>query len=337
MAYKKYGIPPSVQAGLIEQESGWNPAAVSSEGAQGLTQFIPSTARSYGVMYGTSHKAVASQIMGMARYLRDLGFKDDPRLALGNYYGDPSSSYPGEVLAKSAGYRGFFDQYARQQRGGRDGGRAKPSKPKENPTRGARTSLDIRDARTEARWDSLENIADDGVVTARERRRAERAYMARAKVFNDRIKRRRRRLAKVNRALRGKLTKATRRRLLAEKGQLVRDINSDISSLKSLTVDFRDRTTPEPADVGDAGGGGDSGANDALTAAVEENNRLLAERNALQKEQLAVQKRIETLTKTQGPALLSALAQVMNGSIGGNAGLGRSYPSFAGLGGLART
>jgi soluble lytic murein transglycosylase-like protein len=38
-------IPPWVLAGLVRQESAWNPRAVSSAGAVGLTQLLPSTAR----------------------------------------------------------------------------------------------------------------------------------------------------------------------------------------------------------------------------------------------------------------------------------------------------
>jgi cell wall-associated NlpC family hydrolase len=35
--------PPAVIAAQIQQESGWNPKAVSSAGAQGISQFLPST------------------------------------------------------------------------------------------------------------------------------------------------------------------------------------------------------------------------------------------------------------------------------------------------------
>jgi cell wall-associated NlpC family hydrolase len=35
--------PPSIIAAQIEQESGWNPDAISSAGAEGISQFLPST------------------------------------------------------------------------------------------------------------------------------------------------------------------------------------------------------------------------------------------------------------------------------------------------------
>lgn len=45
----KYGIPPGLFRALVKQESGWNPRAGSSAGAQGLTQLMPGTARGLGV------------------------------------------------------------------------------------------------------------------------------------------------------------------------------------------------------------------------------------------------------------------------------------------------
>ena len=62
------GIPPSILAGLIEQESGWNPTAVSSAGAVGLGQFMPDTAAEWEV----DRKDPVSSINGAAKYLRYL-------------------------------------------------------------------------------------------------------------------------------------------------------------------------------------------------------------------------------------------------------------------------
>jgi hypothetical protein len=107
-AHKKYpDVPVSVMMGDTEQESNFDPAAASSSAAVGLTQFIPSTAASYGVEEGTGRKEKRSQVFGQAKLLHDLqqehpgGIKE----ALGNYYGDPSASYSTEVLEKSAKYK----------------------------------------------------------------------------------------------------------------------------------------------------------------------------------------------------------------------------------------
>lgn len=39
------GIPPDLFSRLIETESGWNPDAVSSAGAEGIAQFMPLTSQ----------------------------------------------------------------------------------------------------------------------------------------------------------------------------------------------------------------------------------------------------------------------------------------------------
>ena len=43
------GLDPRLLAAQLEHESGWDPSAVSSRGAQGLAQFMPLTWRAYGV------------------------------------------------------------------------------------------------------------------------------------------------------------------------------------------------------------------------------------------------------------------------------------------------
>lgn len=48
-AAQKYGVPVPVFLRQIQQESGFNPNARSSAGAQGIAQFIPSTAKAYGL------------------------------------------------------------------------------------------------------------------------------------------------------------------------------------------------------------------------------------------------------------------------------------------------
>ena len=121
-AANAHGIDPAVLAGLIEQESRWDKNAVSGAGAQGLAQFMPETAREFGVNVNDP----VSSIYGAAKYLRYLMdyFNGDLRMALyaynggmGNikYYGGPipgsteNNDYAPGVLERAAkfGYQGY--------------------------------------------------------------------------------------------------------------------------------------------------------------------------------------------------------------------------------------
>ncbi len=84
-AASAHGIPPSILAGLLETESGWNPNAVSQAGAKGLGQFMPATAAEQGVNVFDP----MSSIDGAAKYLSYLVdyFKGDMRLAIFAYNG----------------------------------------------------------------------------------------------------------------------------------------------------------------------------------------------------------------------------------------------------------
>ncbi len=48
-ASKEYGVPDSLLTAQMQQESGFNPNAVSSAGAEGIAQFMPATATSIGL------------------------------------------------------------------------------------------------------------------------------------------------------------------------------------------------------------------------------------------------------------------------------------------------
>ena len=65
---KRYGLPKNLLAALSMQESRGNVNAISTVGARGTMQFMPATAKQYGV----DVRSVASSADGAARYLRDL-------------------------------------------------------------------------------------------------------------------------------------------------------------------------------------------------------------------------------------------------------------------------
>jgi hypothetical protein len=66
-AARKYGVPEDLFFRLIQQESAWNPAAVSPAGAIGLGQLMPGTAGDLGV----DPRDPSQNLDGAARYLSD--------------------------------------------------------------------------------------------------------------------------------------------------------------------------------------------------------------------------------------------------------------------------
>lgn len=87
-AAKKHGIPVDLFHRLVQQESGWNPVAVSSKGAQGLAQLMPETAQILGV----DAQDPVQNLDGGARYLRQQYDRfGDWRLALAAYNAGPGA------------------------------------------------------------------------------------------------------------------------------------------------------------------------------------------------------------------------------------------------------
>jgi cell wall-associated NlpC family hydrolase len=115
-AASRYGVDASLLAAMANQESGFDSQAVSPAGAQGLMQFMPSTAAGLGVNPLDPNSAID----GAARYLSSLkkqfGSTD---LALAAYNAGPGTvsryggippysetqNYVRSVMSKAEGYR----------------------------------------------------------------------------------------------------------------------------------------------------------------------------------------------------------------------------------------
>ncbi len=85
---RAHGIPEDLYLRLVQQESGWNVAAVSSKGAVGLAQLMPSTAQGMGV----DPNVPEQNLSGGARYLRQQFDRFGSwRLALAAYNAGPEA------------------------------------------------------------------------------------------------------------------------------------------------------------------------------------------------------------------------------------------------------
>lgn len=104
---QQYNVNPKLIAALVCRESGFNPYAVSSSGAIGLGQLLPSTAQSLNVQ---NPYDIEDNLMGTTRYIRLMldrwdGHPQQVPLALASY----AEGYT--AITKNGGYKESTKKY----------------------------------------------------------------------------------------------------------------------------------------------------------------------------------------------------------------------------------
>jgi soluble lytic murein transglycosylase-like protein len=110
-----YRVPPEWIEAIIDEESDWNPYAVSSKGAAGIMQLMPQTAMRFGVR---NRFRVDENVRGGVVYLAWLRqrFGSDLRLVTAAYYvGEKSISIRG-LAYSSLDVQGYVMRVARRYR-----------------------------------------------------------------------------------------------------------------------------------------------------------------------------------------------------------------------------
>src|SRR6202790_79489 len=81
---RMYGVSPALVRAIIQIESAWQPGVVSSKGAMGLMQLMPTTAQHFGVAHPLY---IHENVRGGVAYLAELQelFHGDLRLVIAAY------------------------------------------------------------------------------------------------------------------------------------------------------------------------------------------------------------------------------------------------------------
>jgi hypothetical protein len=99
-AAARYGVPPTLLAAQLNAESGFNPSAVSPDGAIGIAQFLPGTAAEVGIDPHNATDSINAMAKLMASYKSRFG---SWQKALYAYHDGPNAvDHPGPAGIKYA-------------------------------------------------------------------------------------------------------------------------------------------------------------------------------------------------------------------------------------------
>ena len=110
-----YRVPVDLVEAIIEEESAWNPFAVSPKGAVGLMQLMPGTAVRFGVR---NRFRLDENIRGGVAYLSWLNqqFNGDLRLVTAAYYVGETPILSRKLEYSSADVQGYVNRVAKRYR-----------------------------------------------------------------------------------------------------------------------------------------------------------------------------------------------------------------------------
>ena len=108
-----YRVPVDLVNAIIDEESGWNPYAVSRKGAVGLMQLMPQTAVRFGVR---NRFRLDENIRGGVAYLAWLSheFQGDLRLVTAAYYVGENPILLRRLEYSSADVQGYVNRVAKR-------------------------------------------------------------------------------------------------------------------------------------------------------------------------------------------------------------------------------
>lgn len=153
---RRYGLDPNIFERQINQESGFNPNSTSGAGAQGIAQFMPSTAKGLGINPNNPRQALQGAAKLMSGYVKKYGSYSK---ALEAYNGGPGvvgHSLPAET-----------QNYVKIILNGHDpGGLQKPSAASPSPTRTPKVNISAPGRADALRTLLMQSVAAPSAATA---------------------------------------------------------------------------------------------------------------------------------------------------------------------------